>query len=624
MKLAGLFKDHMVVQQGRPFAVWGWAEAYGTVTVNLAGHRATAVAGSDGAWRVTLPALPPGGTYELNATGDGGSVTVRDVLAGEVWICSGQSNMEWQVVQSKDAAMEIASADDPLLRMFTVPHTMEFEPAEDIKGEWAASSPQTAGQFSGVGYFFARMLRRRLGIPVGMIHTSWGGTTAEAWTSRQALESHPELAPLLKPVDQVCADPACDILAWQQKWNVQRNRLMSEPSEESRNWAQPGCDQRDWLEMNLPASWQGNGIMTNGVFWFRIAVDVPASWVGKALTLRIGAVDKSDITYFNGAEVGRMLYSENMDSWRTPRCYPVPAHLVRPGRNVIAVRVFSHIYFGGLGGPAPEMCLTSGEGESIPLAGVWHYKIEEDHGDFSEDRILGNPLPTTLFNAMVHPLIPGAIRGAIWYQGESNVGRAAQYRTLFQVMIRDWRARWGQGDFPFYFVQLANHTARHDEPRDSAWADLREAQTAALALPNTGMAVTIDVGEADDIHPNNKQDVGERLACWALVDTYGQEGVRSGPLFKNASIEGNTIRISFDHAGGGLVARGGELTGFAIAGADRQYTWAEARIEGNDIVVSSPKVTVPVAVRYAWADNPACNLYNTEGLPASPFRTDHW
>jgi len=628
MKLARIFSEHMVLQQGRVFPVWGWADAGTAVTVRLAGQTAQVVAGTDGAWRVTLPALPAGGPHTLSVHGGSETLTVHDVLVGEVWICSGQSNMEWSVAVARDAEAETAASGDDALRMFTVPQRTALTPQATVDGTWAVASPATTGAFSAVGYFFARTLRQTLGVPVGMLHTSWGGTPAEAWTSLEALQAEPELAELVATFNAFAddPDPLARITAATEAWNAQQNMAIPAIADFASTWASPALDDTAWPLMSLPSSWQEAGVEHNGVLWFRLAVDVPASWAGKELTLGIGAVDKSEFTYFNGVQVGSLTHEHNPQSWCTPRRYTIPGNLVHAGRNLIAVRAFSHIYNAGLTGPANKMVLELPGEASISLAGAWRYQVEHDLGNYrtpsAEVGCLQN-LSSTLYNAMLAPLVPYGVRGAIWYQGESNVGRAAQYRVLFPAMIRDWRARFGQGDISFLFVQLANFLARNEEPVDSEWAELRETQTQTLALLNTGMAVIIDIGDADDIHPTNKQDVGYRLAQWALAQYYDQQVVASGPLFTNTVREGSAMRISFAYAQG-LHAKGGPLTGFAVAGADRKFMWADAHIDGDTVLVSCAHVPVPVAVRYAWADNPVCNLYNAAGLPASPFRSDNW
>jgi sialate O-acetylesterase len=390
--------------------------------------------------------------------------------------------------------------------------------------------------------------------------------------------------------------------------------------------------------MQAPGSWQGAGLNYNGVVWFRRDVDVPAAWAGKDLVLNLAPCDKHDTTYFNNVEVGG-IGLENPDAWKTPRCYRIPGRLVKAGRNVIAVRIFSYVYAGGFMGSPAEMKLDPPDGAAgqtpIMLHGDWRYQVEHNFGPITPVALQA-PLgpgnqnsPYSLYNGMIAPLIPYGLRGAIWYQGESNASRPSEYRTLFPAMIRCWRDEWKQGDFPFLLVQLANYMAANAHPVESQWAELREAQALALKLPNTGMAVAIDIGDAADIHPKNKQEVGKRLAAWGLNAFYGRKDVvPSGPLYAGMAVEGNRIRIRFEHVAGGLVVRGGgPLTGFAIAGPapdglPRRFVWADAVVDGETVVVSSPAVPDPTAVRYAWANNPACNLYNAAGLPAAPFRTD--
>ena len=393
----------------------------------------------------------------------------------------------------------------------------------------------------------------------------------------------------------------------------------------------------DWKNIKLPGHWQTQGLNFSGILWFRKVVEVPATWVGKDLKLSIGATDKSDITYFNNVKVGSVTMQDRPDAWNVLRAYTIPGRLVKAGKNIIAVRVHSDKYAGGMTGPAEFMKLACPDltTESISLNGVWRYAVETNYGLVTvppQPPGPGNPnAPCTLFNGMIAPLIPFAMRGAIWYQGESNVGRARQYRTLFQTLIGDWRRCWGQDDFAFYFVQLANYMGRCNHPTESMWAELREAQTMALKQPHTGMAIAIDIGEADDIHPRNKKDVGKRLAFNALHQTYGRKGIAPcGPLFREVKHDGNAIRIFFEYAAGGLKCRGDTLDGFAVAGDDGNFVWAKARIDPaanlglseDTVIVESTLVSNPMAVRYAWEDNPVCNLYNYAGLPASPFRTD--
>lgn len=636
MKLAALFSDHMVVQRDIPIPVWGWADAGAAIAVEMAGNTAAAVAGADGKWRATLPALPAGGPYTLTVRGTT-TLTVNDVMVGEVWICSGQSNMQFTVSVANDAEVEIAAAEYPGIRLFSVPRVAAITPQDDVDSAWQVCSPDSAGNFSAVGYYFGRELHQRLGVAVGLIDSSWGGTVAEAWTSREGLLAEPSLADMvtyfeknLENQEQMQAEHRVRLAAWEKIY------LKADPGNSgfARGWADPATSTADWAVIPAPGSWQSHGLDFSGVLWFRKEVDVPAAWAGQTLTLRLGACDKNDVTYFNNVQVGALSMEDCPDSWNVPRVYTVPGELVKPGKNLIAVRIYSHWYAGGFMGQAPQMRLEMADGNAtpLPLAGEWQYAVEHNFGRVVVAGMPTPPLgagnqnaPYALYSGMIAPLAPYGIRGAIWYQGESNATRPVQYRTLFPAMISDWRRVWGQDDFAFYFVQLANYMARGPQPAESNWAALREAQSMTLALPQTGMAVIIDIGDASDIHPRNKQDVGLRLAVNALTNTYVLPDITpSGPQYASAEVEGNKIRLRFDYVDGGLVAKGGALTSFAIAGADRNFVWGDAVIDGDTVLVSSPSVPNPVAVRYGWADNPACNLYNAAGIPASPFRTDTW
>jgi len=484
VRLPAVIGDNMVLQQGGKISIWGWADPGEEVMAGVSWHdmKWAVTADKDGEWSFKMNPPKAGGPYEMTISGKN-VIEIKNIMVGEVWVCSGQSNMQWSVQSSANAEQEIAGAGYPKIRLFTVKRTVAETPQSDCEGSWTECSPETVPDFSAVAYFFGRELHKELNVPVGLIHTSWGGTPAEAWTRREVLEANPDCAPILKRYEDAVA---------------KYPQAMEEYEQKLAEWKQ--------------------------------------------------AVEKAK--------------AEGKKPPRRPRAPFGP----------------------------------------------------------------GNPhAPAGLYNAMIAPLIPYGIQGAIWYQGESNAGRAYQYRTLFPAMIKNWREDWGLGVFSFIFVQLANFMEVKSEPGQSAWAELREAQLMTLALPKTGMAVIIDIGEADNIHPKNKQDVGKRLALWALARTYGKKLVYYGPVYESMQVDGNRIVLYFDHVGGGLVARGNEqLKGFAIAGADREFVWADARIEGDKIVVSSEKVPEPVAVRYAWADNPVCNLYNKEGLPATPFRTDDW
>ncbi len=628
LRLPAIFGDYMVLQRDMPVPIWGWAKPGEEVVVRLGRVQVKTKANSDGQWKVVLPPQPAGGPHELIVATPTEQLRFRDVLFGEVWICSGQSNMEWPVAAALNPEKEIATANFPQMRFFIVEKQTAIQPLSDVKGRWEVVSPATVGKFSAVGYFFGRDIHQRLKVPVGLIGTYWGGTPAEAWTPKEGLQGDPALANLLSRVPRPEELPRLQeeheraLVEWRAK------ALLRDPGNkgEEQGWAKAEFDDRDWATMPLPQNWERiPNMQIDGAVWFRKRVVLPESWAGKDLLLSLGPIDDHDVTYFNGERIGAT-GPETPSSWTVPRQYRVPARLVRAGENVIAVRVFDLWGYGGFTGIPQQMRLSLTESdEAISLAGEWKYKVEFARPANQVPEQPQPPVnqwtPTALFNAMVAPLVPYSIRGVIWYQGESNVGRAAQYQKLFPALIQSWRKAWGQGDFPFLFVQLANYLPRRPEPTESAWAELREAQLLTLkTVPKTGMAVAIDIGEADDIHPRNKQDVGKRLALAALAIAYGQKIVYSGPIFRSLRREANRVRIFFDHVGSGLIAKGDKLVGFAIAGEDGKFVWANALIEGNSVVVWSEKIMRPVEVRYGWADNPECNLYNREGLPASPFR----
>ena len=634
MKLATVFGDNMVLQQAMPVPVWGTAKPGAKINVQFAGQQAETTADSNGDWRLNLKPLTASfDPQTLNArSSDGQSVSLKNVLVGEVWVCSGQSNMEWPVSRVAHAADEMAKANHPAIRLLSVARRVSSTPERDLPGSavWSVCSPETIPQFSAVGYFFGRKLRESLNAPVGLINSSWGGTVAEAWTSREGLTNEPSLRDIVEKYEKEL--PVLKERHAEWKAFVDAHEEKTKDTQNigyGKGWEGEKEPAGDWKDIAVPGYWQTSGYDISGIFWYRKTVEIPAKWAGKELSLAIGATDKSDVTYFNNEKVGGLTMQETPDAWCILRTYKVPGRLVKAGKNVIAVRVHSNKFAGGMTGPADAMKLScpSVPGDApLKLDGQWRVAIETTYGkvEFPKEPIgPGNQnSPSGLYNGMLAPLIPLAARGAIWYQGESNADRAVQYRTLFPVLIRDWRRIWGQKQFGFYFVQLANYMARAAEPCDSQWAELREAQTMTLALPETGMAVAIDIGDGGDIHPANKQDVGLRLALAALHTTYGKKDVvPSGPLYKNAVRDGKTMRISFDYADG-LQKRGDRLTGFSIAGPDKKFVWADARIDGKTVVVSSPSVSDPAAVRYAWANNPDCNLYNAAGLPASPFRTD--
>jgi sialate O-acetylesterase len=641
-----LFSDHLVLQQKQPVSLWGKAEPGEQVRLTATwGAEAVVVADPSGQWRAQLKTPSAGGPYEVKVTGTSGSKSIKDVLIGEVWICSGQSNMEMPLAgwppgdPIANSAAEIAAANLPQIRMFTVEHAIASAPASDCRGQWQVCSPATATAFSATAYFFGRTLQQELDVPIGLLHTSWGGTPAESWTSAEFLRSMPEFAQVLDLIktSQVQVEARQHWLESHPVFSVadkpEADRYINLDLNDTACPASSYDDSR-WGTMKLPVSWENEIGQFDGVIWFRREVDIPAEWAGLDLFLELGPIDDMDITYLNGERVGGM---EEQGLWQANRLYPVAAQLVKPGPNLIAVRVLDTQGGGGLYGRADQLRIyPQGKPESaISLAGDWRYLpvAEYLNGRFYQLDVAGADYfsrptvaveisaytPSFLYNAMIAPLVPYTLRGAIWYQGESNTGRPQQYRTLFPLMIDSWRHAWGGVVFPFYFVQIAPY----DYGSDTRSQELREAQMLTLNHPKTGMAVTLDIA-APSIHPPNKQDVGKRLALWALARDYGRKVVYSGPLYKSMKLKGDKITLEFQHTGSGLKAGAAGLTGFEIAGADRRFMPAQAVISGKQVLVFSPQVNQPVAVRYAWSNLATASLFNQEGLPASSFRTDDW
>ncbi|HCE46868.1 MAG TPA: 9-O-acetylesterase [Lentisphaeria bacterium] len=649
LRLPSIFSSGMVLQHGMDFPVWGWSAPGDRVTVEFADQKKNATAGKNGRWSVDLdpvaisreprtmtitsskisksPGLKISKSSNLPIS-KSSSLQIKNILVGDVWVCSGQSNMEWPLKQTIGGDDAIRRSANPAIRLFSVPRVMADKPAEECDAIWMECNPETVAQFSGVAYYFGMELYRMLGIPLGLIHTSWGGTKAEAWTSREALKAYPELGHLtqesisnykkaLQPYTKICKfDPPKGL-------KHDSNGILADPGRNklTADWAKPYYDDSRWVELNAPGSWESQGIMLDGAVWFRKKIKIPASWEGKDLCLELGALDDFDVAFFNGNEVGRT-GKETENWWSTPRKYSVPGKLVEKGEAVIAIRIFDQFMSGGMMGPAEKMKIypAGNSNEEISLKGKWLTAVELGI-------IVSSVINSSkLYNAMISPILSLRIKGAIWYQGCSNTDRAYQYRTLLPVMIRDWRKNWDCGNFSFLIVQLANYMESHEIPCESAWAELREAQLlTSVKVPNCGLAVAIDIGEAKDIHPKNKKDVGLRLALQAVNKVYGKNIVCDGPVYREMKVKGDSIVLKFETSNAGLESLDGKkLRGFAVADSTKKFQWAEAKIVGNTVVVSSSKVKKPVAARYAWADNPECNFGNDLGLPASPFRTDNW
>ena len=620
VKLANIFSNNMVLQRDKPIKIWGWADKNEAVEVHLLNQIKKVKADKNGAWIATLNPVSYGGPYTIEVKGKKNSITLNDILIGEVWLCSGQSNMEmavhgWGSVYNYE--QEIKDANYPQIRAFNVVKDISMKPKDNLSGTWQVCSPQTVSEFSAVAYFFARKLNKELNIPVGIINSSWGGTDIETWTSSDAFNSLPE------KFRERYKDFKVDNFDEFAKTNEEHkakylNALNNDPGI-SEKWYEPSFNTSAWNKMQLPQMWENVIGNVDGIIWFKYNISLPKESEGKAATIDLSVIDDNDIVWINGIKIGET------EGYAVKRSYKIPENVLKSGNNTIVVKITDNGGGGGIYGKAEQMYLQV-QGKQYPLAGEWQYKEAVTNRMYKFIDISPNMYYSLLYNGMINPITGLAIKGAIWYQGENNASQAYNYRTLFPTMINNWRTKWGY-EFPFYWVQLASYTAKDDKPVNSEWAELREAQTMTLSLPQTGEAVITDIGDADDIHPRNKQDVGLRLALIALNKDYGKKDiVYSGPTFKEMNIEGNKAVISYNNTGKGLCVKNkyGYVEGFTIAGADQKFEWAKAYIDGDKVVVYSEKIAKPVAVRYSWANNPDVNLFNQEGLPAAPFRTDNW
>jgi sialate O-acetylesterase len=620
VRLPQLIADKMVLQRDIPLKIWGWAAPSEKIELKFAGRSYKTRAGGDSSWEVSLPPMKAGGPYTLDIRASN-HVVVNDILVGDVWFCSGQSNMVIPMERVKEKYPEdIAGADFPQIRNFFVPTLADVEGIhKDLPHSgWKEANPTNVLAFGAGTYFFARDLYQKYHIPIGIINSSVGGTPIQAWISKAGLDPLPGYVPR----NARFMDSINDLRAHSEiNWDA--GRMVRHPdldSIEAVKWYSPDYIPVGWHPFWLPGYWADQGVKgLNGVVWFRKEIEVPASMAGKPAKLFVGRIIDADETYLNGVKVGNITYQY------PPRRYEVPPGLLKEGKNLLVLRVTNT---SGKGGFVPDKRYELTDGIThIDIRGDWQYKVGQV---FPPRRETAPPFsaqnePTGLYNTMVAPAIRYGIKGFLWYQGEANTGSPREYRKLLPALIADWRAKWKEGDIPFLFVQLPNFMEVQYSPAESQWAELREAQLDALSVPNTGMAVTIDAGEWNDIHPLDKKDVGDRLALAAEKIAYGDSSVvASGPIFQSATIDGNKIILSFTGIGSGLMVKGGgELRQLAIAGANKKFVWADARIEGDHVIVSSPDVPAPLYVRYAWADNPEdANLYNKEGLPASPFRTD--
>ncbi|ABP65854.1 protein of unknown function DUF303, acetylesterase putative [Caldicellulosiruptor saccharolyticus DSM 8903] len=624
LRLPFLLSDGMVLQRDKKVKVWGWAEPRETVTVNFLGKSYIAAADDNGKWEVTLQPMQAGGPYSMEIKSQNSVITIKDILIGDVWVCSGQSNMVVPMERVIDIYKEeLDDCDIPLIRQFTVPDRYHFKgPKEDLDGGvWEPLNKETVLKFSAVGYFFAKALYKKYNVPIGLIKACVGGTPIEAWMSKDIvynfLENPEELEKLKDDgyIESVKKEEETKIKAWFDYLDAFDIGLKNQPLP----FFEENYSPSDWKTVTIPGSWKEMGLdSTIGVVWFRKEIDIPSCMAGKPAKLYLGTIVDSDFTYVNGKLIGSTSYRY------PPRKYNIPSGLLKEGKNTIVVRVISNDGNGEFVKGKEYKIFT--EECKLDLKGKWLCKVGVHAKEPLPPQTFWQYKPTGLYNGMIAPLLNYSIKGIIWYQGESNTDRPEGYCKKLCSLVEDWRKKWGDSNLPFLYVQLANFMEAKPQPCESNWAKLREEQRRALlSLDNVGMAVAIDLGEWNDLHPSNKKDVAQRLALLAQKVAYGEKDlVASGPLYKSMKIEGNKIILEFSDVGSGLVAKGGGmLKHFAIAGKDKKFVWANAVIEDDKVVVWHESIQNPVYVRYAWADNPeGANLYNKEGLPASPFTTE--
>jgi sialate O-acetylesterase len=631
IRLPALVGDHMVLQREANVRLWGWGRPGEAVSVTPSWSTAptSTQVNPQGAWEVIVQTPAAGtGPQTITIKGDN-SIVLRDVLLGEVWVCSGQSNMQWglgSIGKGRDgvasAETEVKNANYPDIRLFTVDREFRVQNRADCKGTWQVCTPETAKDFSAVGYFFGRGLQNDLKVPIGLISANWGGTPVEAWMSPQALGEHREFASSLAFLKSA-SDPSQRtqfVEVASSAWWSGVDTIPGDNGSAGADWAQPSRDISSWSKATLPANIPM--AQFDGIVYYRKEVNLPASWAGKEATLELGPIDDRDEAFFNGSNVGG---NREDGRWNLSRNYTVPASVVTSGRCVVAVKVFDTGGIGGINGKPDQLLLRSSDPALPPisLAGEWSTftgPAKSKLPPLPESVNLNPSTPSVLYQGLIAPVTPMVIRGVIWYQGESNVGRAEQYQRLFPAMIEDWRRTWDIGDFPFYFVQIAPY--KYDGSDQAAF--LREAQLKSLATPNTGMVCALDLGNPADIHPDNKQEVGRRLAQVALAQTFLKSDLPAfSPVPDGHVVQNGSIRVQFMHANGSLKSKG-DLRGFTIAGEDKQFYEAKAVIDGETVVVSSPRVAKPVAVRYAWEAAPTPTLFSASDLPVTSFRTDDW
>jgi sialate O-acetylesterase len=648
LSLPSVFSDNMILQQKTKINIWGGSFKGDEIIIKTSwGQKAVAHADQSGKWMTTLSTLDAGGPYEISVTGKNNELQLKNIFFGEVWICSGQSNMEmtfsgWPPKDAVfNAAEEIKKIGNSKIRMFTVAKTYSLKQEDQCKGSWKEANPESLKKFSAVAYYFGNELFKQLNVPIGLVNTSWEGTQIKSWTSLEALSIYPEFAPLEADFQQMNGGTAA-----KEKWLEKHSKIDLSNVTTSDRWknlnfsdsvcATTNFSDLEWERMTLPVQREKASLGEfDGAVWFRKWVDVPTSWKGKVLQINIPGIDGMDQTWVNAVKVGAV---EDTGYEQIPRHYELPASLITSNKVLVAIRIINYKGTGGIWNTKTSMSLTLKQDTSqkVMLSGKWKYLVVAEYKNNMfyifdiknreyQSRVttttVGPNTPSVLFNSMVYPLAPYSIKGFLWYQGESNIGSAEQYPSYLSSMVKDWCRLWERKEIPFYYVQIAPY--KYSGISNTESAVFRNAQRVAIdSVKHSGMVVTLDIGDVAIIHPSKKKEVGERLAYWALAKVYQKDIPYSGPLYKSFKIESNKIRLNFEYAENGLVGKESILKGFEIAGSDKNYVLATASIESNTVVVYSDKIEKPLYVRYAWHNDSEASLMNKEGLPASTFTTE--
>lgn len=624
VRVANIFTDNMVIQAHKPVTIWGTASAGEKIEVNVGKNKQKTQADEKGKWSVTFSPMDYGDEANVKVVGENNQIELLNAVVGEVWLCSGQSNMAMRVNadggQVYNYKKEENNAKFPDIRSYNVQPNYSANTDVDIIGQWEVCSPETVSNFSAVAYFFAREIHSRTGLPIGIINSSWGGTDIETWISSDTFEKLPEL---FKVRYTQIAEIGLDSILRANEKNIKSfTELVTNDVGMEEKWYKPDTDLRSWKTMAIPQEWSTTDLSEfNGAAWFRYDLNISEKDVDQSAVISLGKIDDNDITWINGIKIGET------EGAGHDRVYSIPIGTLKPGTNSLVIKVMDARGPGGFTGK-PEDLYIETEGGIYTLSDHWLYQETVSCEDYHFIDGEPNLYYSLLYNAMIDPLKFYSIKGVIWYQGENNAGQAYNYRTLFPTLINDWRSKW-KDNFPFYWAQLSAFMPKPESPPVfDHWAELREAQQLTLSLEHTGQAVTTDIGDANDIHPRNKQDVGKRLALIALNKDYGmQDIIYSGPTYKSMRIEGGKVIIEFDNVAQGLSVANkyGYIQGFSLSGIENKFVWAKAKLLGtNKVVVYSDQISAPIAVRYCWSMNPDVNLYNSAGLPASPFRTDNW